>query len=704
MVEGFSTPHVQIDKAVYLYAQGLSECLTKYDETIGQRIASKLSQIFPSRFSTTQKKCEVVIGRRDKRNSQLKERLGLSDLGKPEIILDYLRNHSPENISLPDFISILFDLSSRGFTKEVLDLAVSDRHFDHQEKNNRTWWAQIFCDAIYSGNEQYARAAILKLPPDVKSEYLERFEAELKIYRRAMERIVPSPILRKKDLAEEAVSPSQKPYNAEKYNEVVHFLRDEENMRNSSHFINYYHGLIRDGYERELIDAVVETQPPPTLQDTTGRNRFANHLQLIENPVWCALVACARNGSSAKRVFSLIFDVAPPSSGESKEGKTWERKLSTFDANSFRVLSEIIGSVMKESNGVDMVAQVLDRSRERNDIRQLLGEEVGNNGSKYPHYGGFLLKFIRSGYADLIQEVIGKKSGETWKRVLEEITVANTIVGFQDQQMADENVCNIVDQGLKKKKGELTQLFVKRIGYIFDQLGAKEEKTAIFVSLETLLANLSLPQSQFLAMIIEHYGLFHPVVRRVLKGTQRFAQGKKTGSEILIGLGDYIGIISNVIGRRQAVIWQSLSEERPEDAINSDIVAVSPVLKAFPYARETGKMKIYTRYCGLSASTLLDVLPKNILSTAQMYKKIINQMAKNQEVLSRRSIEHGHIGHNQTVEFIRRKYIEQKKREGYTVNTMPYHPNEFSFDPTDYLKSPNEWELVVRVIDWDQAE
>ena len=208
---------------------------------------------------------------------------------------------------------------------------------------------------------------------------------------------------------------------------------------------------------------------------------------------------------------------------------------------------------------------------------------------------------------------------------------------------------------------------------------------------------------QFLDLTKKKHGWFSKEMLRAIDalGGQKkkfVLEIQKTGSDLRIygeridlegGRQDLRVTFVNDIPTLAAQTWQEAKEAG---------IPVSPILgtKEAPKGKKDNT-RVYSRYCGTSVYYFLSPkLPKRFVTLTNYSVERLKQ-----EVV-KAGIEHGHphFG-NITVEFIRKDYLEQS---GQTVNDIPYHLHEFTFDVAEYLEHPDQWELVMRMIDWDAAQ
>ncbi len=146
------------------------------------------------------------------------------------------------------------------------------------------------------------------------------------------------------------------------------------------------------------------------------------------------------------------------------------------------------------------------------------------------------------------------------------------------------------------------------------------------------------------------------------------------------------------------------------------LVPVSPVYKV--EEGPAGMSEVTTRFCGTTIGLIESLLDSNEcknLKGVEVMEEIIKQRQNLLKTMWWNRIVHNHPHPlNFTVELIRKKYLrESAQRYGLRcryetdflnpalVNKIPYREEEFSYDMADYLKDPDEWQVVVRLIDID---
>lgn len=195
------------------------------------------------------------------------------------------------------------------------------------------------------------------------------------------------------------------------------------------------------------------------------------------------------------------------------------------------------------------------------------------------------------------------------------------------------------------------------------------------------------------------------------------------------------GLVINEADARSAQLWVTIAKGLPDIADllahgSSDkltFLPVAPVLtdkSGRPRVVEKGeKFRVFSRFSGLNAAFIADTLgeAKNKcreLSVAKPAAKIVEERidsligeinTKYQNALTTLTnaglihsghelYRHSHFA-NITVEFTKKSAYERMMNEG-TINTH-FDPEETHFDVAKYLANPEEYEAVVRLIDFD---
>jgi hypothetical protein len=186
----------------------------------------------------------------------------------------------------------------------------------------------------------------------------------------------------------------------------------------------------------------------------------------------------------------------------------------------------------------------------------------------------------------------------------------------------------------------------------------------------------------------------------------------KTGSGLNVIMqrtetGKVFSYFVNRIDREARDAWLTLTA----------LVPVSPVYKTEEGPK--GKTEVTTRFCGPTIAFIESLLDSNEcknLKGIDVMEEIIRQKQNILQTMWWNRIVHNHPHpQNFTVELVRKKYLrESAQKYGLRcryetdflnpalVNKIPYREEEFSYDMTDYFKNPNEWQVVVRLIDIDR--
>ncbi|MBM3209229.1 hypothetical protein FJZ40_02970 [Candidatus Shapirobacteria bacterium] len=180
------------------------------------------------------------------------------------------------------------------------------------------------------------------------------------------------------------------------------------------------------------------------------------------------------------------------------------------------------------------------------------------------------------------------------------------------------------------------------------------------------------------------------------------------------------GVVINTIRKENSDVWKALSSGSLR--AHGDIIPVAPVLlredgsqRVYPLGNEKGKVRVYSRFCGINCGEIInfyetavknepEIRADNIAQWRDLVQTIDSQTHKIRSQLSAADVIHGHDwSYNFTVEFIERSYFNGHLAHGGNVNDITYKKENWSFDPDEYIKNPERWCAVVRLIDFDHA-
>lgn len=241
-------------------------------------------------------------------------------------------------------------------------------------------------------------------------------------------------------------------------------------------------------------------------------------------------------------------------------------------------------------------------------------------------------------------------------------------------------------------------------------------ESSLVKKIQDIVNELNRPELQFLALMIKRYGAFSESMAKIWEGVANGAQfvGEihKTGSELHIaGMGEnaYVKketgepqefrpiIFLHRIPQASANVWKTVHDQG---------VPVAPIISIIP--ETNNQAVVVSRYCGLSVmdfeTNFANTVSGNVLlnEIKKQVDQIVQTLAGETGVMEK--VEHGHTHlANFTIECIDREYVDEQIKAGKNINTVSFDTKHFNFDPTKYLQSPQQWQLVVRLIDWDRA-
>lgn len=218
----------------------------------------------------------------------------------------------------------------------------------------------------------------------------------------------------------------------------------------------------------------------------------------------------------------------------------------------------------------------------------------------------------------------------------------------------------------------------------------------------------------FLNLIINQNGFFGTktleLMKGILTGGQFVADIMKSGSELHVAVGGEGAYVTDDAGEKKTFRPVFFMHRIPESSavvwknVHDAGIPVAPIIgEILP---EKDKAVVISRYCGMSLDKcfgryLHPVM--DLLSYAVRCKH--HTILKEIEELDGKRIKHGHTHiYNATVEWIKKSYLGDQIQKGKSINTVSFDPDEFTFDPATFLQNPDQWETVVRIIDWDQSK
>ena len=210
--------------------------------------------------------------------------------------------------------------------------------------------------------------------------------------------------------------------------------------------------------------------------------------------------------------------------------------------------------------------------------------------------------------------------------------------------------------------------------------------------LNEALSSLSFPELIFFDLVAKRHGIFSEEVMKMLAFGRFIVEIDKDGSRLFIMKrkqnGGEISIV-NEIYSGPVKAWEKIVEHN---------IPTAPIYKVSK-ERKNGKKRVFSRFCGIARRHLYNIDPKLnaiIEEKAEAIKAKLEQIQVNHN--------HPHLG-NFVVEFIDKTYFQTQTAppNSYTVNTIPWKEEAFSYSVLDYGNDPEKWEVVVRIIDLDQA-
>ena len=162
---------------------------------------------------------------------------------------------------------------------------------------------------------------------------------------------------------------------------------------------------------------------------------------------------------------------------------------------------------------------------------------------------------------------------------------------------------------------------------------------------------------------------------------------QKTDSKLFVLLKNGNLIFVNIIGSKQAEIWQEIHDAN---------IPTAPIYGT-PIQKKNWTKTIYSRYCGESIAIIWDFIHSDMLV------EIEKQRAKILQEIEEKGIHHwhAHLG-NFVVEFINKDYYQEQIKKNMTINTIEYNAKYF-VDAKTASKNLADYKIIVRIIDMDAA-
>jgi len=204
---------------------------------------------------------------------------------------------------------------------------------------------------------------------------------------------------------------------------------------------------------------------------------------------------------------------------------------------------------------------------------------------------------------------------------------------------------------------------------------------------KSIVSKLSFPEMLFFRIIAERNGYLN---QRMLNGITKFSrfalEVEKTHSRLVV----YKNFEKNILLVNEI---PSVGAQTWQEVIDNNI-PTAPIFKTRQLSETT--TRVYSRFCGLAIRNIkmYDLPPET-------KEEILTQRNKIEADLTSKGISHGHIHDgNFVVELVKKDYFN--KQGGWdNVNDTPFLKDNFSYDFNDKERNWNEWQIVVRIIDFD---
>lgn len=154
----------------------------------------------------------------------------------------------------------------------------------------------------------------------------------------------------------------------------------------------------------------------------------------------------------------------------------------------------------------------------------------------------------------------------------------------------------------------------------------------------------------------------------------------------------------------------------------SHYVPVAPIYSLKQLPKRNDRTRVVTRFSGYAIGTVQDMATNFDGKTKEQLELLDKEIQRQVQMILAKAwelgVEHGHAhAGNFTVEFIDRDYVvTHMKKLGITnrredlfldpriVNTIPFDGRYISHDPSDYIRKPSKYKVVVRMMDFDRAK
>lgn len=284
------------------------------------------------------------------------------------------------------------------------------------------------------------------------------------------------------------------------------------------------------------------------------------------------------------------------------------------------------------------------------------------------------------------------------------------------------NLENLLKSNLEKSPPEIDLLntcytnYARRLRYEC-LVATKTSSEDIKKYFNEFLEKLSIPECQFILMILKKYnGLCNKNVLKLIRGyengEQFMVEIDKTDSELFVTVFDDSSSTGSTEYKGRGIVFLHRIKEQAFNAWRHACesgIPVAPIIDdTWTYDEKDNNVLVPSRYCGLSVQNIIDMYT-NLDESHQPSRVLFLTLLRIQCTLLTQQIKDAGIDHghphkaNMTVEFINKEYLNEWQSNGGNINTIPYNNEKITFDIRDYANDPKQWELVVRLIDFDRA-
>lgn len=274
-----------------------------------------------------------------------------------------------------------------------------------------------------------------------------------------------------------------------------------------------------------------------------------------------------------------------------------------------------------------------------------------------------------------------------------------------------EQLAKVIEASYKAQKQEIKTRILSEV----------ERKTSLFAiddpdilsDFEKFMDSITYPEMLFFQLLIDRHGVIDPKVRKLLKGDRFLLEIEKSGSRTFVftpikkEAEDRQILLVNQVVPESAQVWQKLADEGE--------IPVAPVYKTGRMIpkNETGEVdltttglyglkdsiRVFSRFCGISFRQIEEIIKNTEIGEEAKEKR--KEIERKIEELG---ISHGHLHEgNFVIELIDKEYYQNQLEAGQNVNNIDWNKKFFSYELAEYVRNPEKWEMIVRLIDWDQA-